>query len=220
MKDFAKRYHDLLTGEYAGINLTRISDFDEFLDKQIQDSIIPLDKSEAFNTALQSTKLMVDVGFGGGFPILPMAFKNPDVQFIGIETRGKKVKVVQEIANKLGLKNVKLIHKRIEECIIDIPVVCTLKAVGKVEDFLNKFNSTKKIQVYFYKGPNFYTLERDQIENIKQRWDTIEEIELDIPNTVKRIFVGYSNKNVPCGTNLGKKSKETGNLLVKLSDLL
>ena len=41
MKEFSQKYLDLLTGPYKDINLTRITEFEEFHDKQIVDSILP-----------------------------------------------------------------------------------------------------------------------------------------------------------------------------------
>jgi len=213
MEEFSRAYYELLVGEFSTINLTRIIDYDEFYHKQILDSIEPLNKSEVFKHNLENTKRMIDIGFGGGFPILPMAFLNPDKQFIGIETRRKKADVVGQIAAKLGLNNVKLIHSRIENVLVDLPSICTLKAVGKVHDFLNKINTNQKLQVYFYKGPNFYSIESDQIEASKKQWQIIEERELFVEGTEKRLLVGFENKNVPHGTI-------KANNLVKLSELI
>ena len=50
---------------------------------------------------------IIDVGTGGGFPGIPLAIYYPDCQFHLIDSIGKKIKVVQTIAEELGLKNVK-----------------------------------------------------------------------------------------------------------------
>lgn len=50
---------------------------------------------------------IIDVGTGGGFPGIPLAIYYPDCQFHLIDSIGKKIKVVQTIADELGLKNVK-----------------------------------------------------------------------------------------------------------------
>ncbi len=213
-QEFSRKYFDLLTTEYAGINLTRIVDYDDFVLKQIDDSLAPLDQSDVFVKELDSTGVMIDIGFGGGFPILPMAHRLSDKKFIGVETRKKKVIVVTEIGKKLGLDNFKLVHSRIENIIFDMPTTCTLKAVGKVHDFLEKINSLCEITVFFYKGPGFYELERDQIELAKKNWDIIEEKELSVEGTEKRLLIGFRSKNVPCGTT------KITNELVKLSTLL
>lgn len=215
MQDFTKKYYDLLTGEFAGINLTRITDYDEFYNKQILDSIEPLKQSNAFAKSLDKNGILVDVGFGGGFPILPLAELNKDKKFIGIETRNKKVVTVGKIADSLGLKNVSLQHSRIENVIINRPVTITLKAVGKVFDFLSKINSNSKCQVFFYKGPNYYDFEAAQIKEAKKEWNIIEEKEIELQGVEKRYIIGFENKNVPCGT-----MNIRGNDLVKLSDLL
>jgi 16S rRNA (guanine527-N7)-methyltransferase len=214
VKNFSKKYYELLIGEFSGINLTRITDYDEFYTKQILDSIEPINQSSVFKTSLDNNKIMVDVGFGGGFPILPMAKTYADYKFIGIETRNKKVKVVDQIASALGLNNVYLHHSRIENVLVDQEVTVTFKAVGKVYDFLSKLNCTKKCQVFFYKGPNFYDLEADQILLAREGWDIIEEKEISLEGVEKRYLIGFENKNVLHGT----ENKTLINL-VKLSEL-
>jgi hypothetical protein len=59
--------------------------------KQILDSIIPYQESKLFQDQVKKTGVVVDVGFGGGFPILPLAKLLPDVTFIGVESKRKKV---------------------------------------------------------------------------------------------------------------------------------
>lgn len=205
MKDFAKKYLDLLTGEFAGINLTRIESFDDFYQKQIIDSVLPQKESEVFAKCLNQTKTMVDIGFGGGFPILPMAQINPEFKFFGFDARAKKAQVVSQIASKLDLKNVKLLHQRFEEVIFDTDVVVTFKAVGKVADLLPLFKSNKNLYVFFYKGPNFYELE--DIEEVLESWDLIEELSYDVDGTEGRVLLGFKNKNVLRGTKTAKNIK-------------
>ena len=205
MKEFAKKYLDLLTGEFAGINLTRIESFEEFYQKQIVDSVLPQKESEVFAKCLNQTKTMVDIGFGGGFPILPMAQSNPEFNFFGFDARAKKAQVVSQIASRLDLKNVKLIHQRFEEVIFDKDVVVTVKAVGKVADLLPLFKSNKNLYVFFYKGPNFYELE--DIEEVLETWELIEELSYDVDGTEGRVLLGFKNKNVLRGTKTAKNIK-------------
>ena len=212
MKEFSKKYLDLLTGEFAGINLTRIESPEDFYNKQILDSVMPMTESKVFRNCLENTKLVVDVGFGGGFPILPLAFKNPDVKFIGMEARAKKAQVVQSIAKTLGLTNATLKHQRLDFVDFDVDTVITFKAVGKVQDFLPMIRTEKTVYVFFYKGPNFYELE-DIEELLEKDWELIEEKSYDVPGTEGRVLLGFKNRKVLRGTFVTEK-------IIKFSSLL
>ena len=58
---------------------------------------------------------VMDLGTGGGFPGIPLAILFPNVQFHLVDSIGKKVKVANEVANAIGLKNVKFSHARAED---------------------------------------------------------------------------------------------------------
>lgn len=60
------------------------------------------------------SKLM-DVGTGGGFPGIPLAILFPECEFLLLDSIGKKIKVATEVADAIGLKNVKFRHCRAEE---------------------------------------------------------------------------------------------------------
>ena len=213
MKEFSQRYLRILNSDLKGLNLTRILDEDEFYQKQILDSIIPIEKTKLIMNELKKRKLLIDVGFGGGFPVIPLSYLFPEVKFVGFEGRGKKVKAVQKIASHFNLKNVSLFHKRIEDILIDLEVVITFKAVGSVNKLLACINSTKAVYVCFYKGPNFSEKEGD--ESLIKGWKFVEEKEFEIPGTDGRVLLIYKNTSVPCGTSSKNKIN-----LVKLSDLL
>jgi 16S rRNA (guanine527-N7)-methyltransferase len=212
MKNFSKSYLKLLTEDFKTINLTRIESEDEFYNKQILDSVLPLEKSSNFKNSILESKILVDVGFGGGFPILPLAFSMPENKFFGIDARAKKVQAVGEIATRLELKNVKLFHARLEEIEFDIPVVMTLKAVGKIEDILSLITTTKKMKIFFYKGPNYKDLE--DLEKIKGSWNLFEETNYDVEGTEGRVILGFENKHVLRGTTIKDDKK------IKFSSLL
>jgi 16S rRNA (guanine527-N7)-methyltransferase len=58
---------------------------------------------------------VLDVGTGGGFPGIPLAILFPQAQFTLVDSICKKIKVVEEVAKGLGLKNVVAHHMRAEE---------------------------------------------------------------------------------------------------------
>ena len=55
---------------------------------------------------------ILDVGTGGGFPGIPLAILFPETEFYLVDVIGKKIKVVQEVVNALGLTNVTAAQKR------------------------------------------------------------------------------------------------------------
>src|SRR5690606_18316558 len=67
-----------------------------------------------FTTFTSGTRVL-DVGTGGGFPGIPLAILFPEVQFHLVDSIGKKIKVVGEIAAALGLQNVQATHIRAEQ---------------------------------------------------------------------------------------------------------
>lgn len=58
---------------------------------------------------------VLDVGTGGGFPGIPLAILFPDTQFYLVDSIGKKIKVVKEVASALGLENLRADHLRAEQ---------------------------------------------------------------------------------------------------------
>lgn len=57
---------------------------------------------------------IIDVGTGGGFPGIPLAILFPEVEFTLVDSIGKKIKVVNEVVEGLGLENVTAINDRVE----------------------------------------------------------------------------------------------------------
>lgn len=58
---------------------------------------------------------IIDVGTGGGFPGIPLALFFPEVNFLLLDSIGKKIKVAREVSQAIGLQNVDFIHSRIED---------------------------------------------------------------------------------------------------------
>jgi 16S rRNA (guanine527-N7)-methyltransferase len=77
---------------------------------------------------------VLDVGTGGGFPGIPLAILFPETHFHLVDSIGKKIKVVTEVAAALGLKNVKATHARAEEIKEQFDFVVS-RAVTQLKDF-------------------------------------------------------------------------------------
>jgi 16S rRNA (guanine527-N7)-methyltransferase len=77
---------------------------------------------------------VLDVGTGGGFPGIPLAILFPETSFHLVDSIGKKIKVVNEVAAALGLTNVKGTHARAEEIKEKFDFVVS-RAVTQLKDF-------------------------------------------------------------------------------------
>lgn len=58
---------------------------------------------------------ILDVGTGGGFPGIPLAIMSPECTFHLVDSVGKKIKVVKEVVNAIGLTNLTAEHERAEK---------------------------------------------------------------------------------------------------------
>ena len=79
---------------------------------------------------------IMDVGTGGGFPGIPLAILHPEVDFYLIDVIAKKIRVVNEVAAGLGLKNVKAEQKRAELVKQEFDFIVS-RAVTNMPDFVN-----------------------------------------------------------------------------------
>ncbi len=57
---------------------------------------------------------VLDIGTGGGFPAIPLAILFPQVRFTAVDSIGKKIHVVQEVARAVGLDNLTAVQERVE----------------------------------------------------------------------------------------------------------
>jgi 16S rRNA (guanine527-N7)-methyltransferase len=100
------RLVDELEAGNAQFNLTAIRDRPGMLRKHVLDSL-------SLQPHLRGARL-ADVGTGAGFPGLPLAIMNPKRHFALIEATGKKARFVTQTAERLGCRNVEVVHARAE----------------------------------------------------------------------------------------------------------
>lgn len=117
---------------------------------------------------------VLDVGTGGGFPGIPLAILFPETTFHLVDSIGKKVKVVAEIAQALGLKNVKASHVRAEQVQDKYDFVVS-RAVTRLAEFYpwirHKF---KKKAIHAVPNGILYLKGGDLTEEIKESKLTAE----------------------------------------------
>lgn len=88
---------------------------------------------------------VLDVGTGGGFPGIPLAILFPEAHFHLVDSIGKKITVVKEISNALGLKNVEAEQVRAEEIKRKYDFIVS-RAVTRMKEFYGWVRTKNKAQ--------------------------------------------------------------------------
>lgn len=94
----------------AKINVISRKDIDELYVRHVLHSLA-IAKVCEFDAGAK----VLDIGCGGGFPTIPLAILFPEVHFTAVDSIGKKITVVREVAEALGLQNVVPINARAEQ---------------------------------------------------------------------------------------------------------
>jgi 16S rRNA (guanine527-N7)-methyltransferase len=139
----------------AQINLISRTDMDNLYEKHILHSLA-IAKVVNFKDFTE----ILDVGTGGGFPGIPLAIMFPNAQFHLVDSIGKKIKVVNEVATALGLTNVKAEQMRAEQVqgeydfIVSRAVTRLLPFYGWVKGKvnINNYNSVRNGILYLKGG--------------------------------------------------------------------
>ncbi|MEY4964149.1 MAG: hypothetical protein RLZZ323_1468 [Bacteroidota bacterium] len=110
---------------------------------------------------------VLDVGTGGGFPGIPLAILFPETRFYLIDVIAKKIKVVQAVADALGLKNVKAEQIRAENVKGDFDFIVS-RAVTNMPDFVSWVKTKiKKQHKHELKNGILYLKGGDLTEELK-----------------------------------------------------
>jgi 16S rRNA (guanine527-N7)-methyltransferase len=138
---------------------------------------------------------VLDVGTGGGFPGIPLAIMFPDTQFHLVDSIGKKIRVVQEIAAELDLKNVKAEQVRAEklddayEFVVSRAVTRMAPFVGWVRKNISR-NSFHPIRngILYLKGGDL-TEELSELTMKTRSYDLSDFFEEEFFETKKVVYV-------------------------------
>lgn len=109
-KDQFNKYYKLVTYWNERINLTAISDEDEFYTKHFYDSI-----ATSFYYDFSNVKSICDVGSGAGFPSIPLKIIYPHLEVTIVDSLNKRIKFLNLLSEELGLEDCRFVHGRAED---------------------------------------------------------------------------------------------------------
>lgn len=176
------------------INVISRKDIDEFYERHVLHSL-GIAKIMEF---ADGTKVL-DIGTGGGFPGIPLAILFPNTEFTLVDSIGKKITVVNAVAESLGLKNVKAYHERAEKikdkfhfvvsrAVTQMPVFLRwLKGKFEKEQFNPKHNG-----VLYLKGGDL----GEELAGIKcEIYNLKDQFEEEFFETKKVVYLSKGNFN-------------------------
>ncbi len=144
------RYAEIVWEWNEKINLTRHTDFEKFVSRDVVDSL-------AFAKFIKPGEEILDVGSGGGVPGVLLAILRPDVKVTLSESVGKKSRVLEDVVARLGLK-VDVFAGRAEELLkkrhFDALTVRAVAPMKKILEFL-KLSWPSFGRLLLLKGPSW-----------------------------------------------------------------
>ena len=157
-------YIELLREWNEKINLTAITDEEGILVKHFFDSC-------SISKFVDNNSKIIDVGTGAGFPGLPLKIVNDTLNLTLVDSLNKRINFLNEVKNKLGLKNVETVHGRAEDVGIDNKYrekydFAVSRAVAELRILVEYLLPLVKVggKVIAMKGPNI----DEEVENAKR----------------------------------------------------
>ena len=157
-------YMELLREWNEKINLTAITDEEGILVKHFFDSC-------SISEFVDNNSKIIDVGTGAGFPGLPLKIVNDTLNLTLVDSLNKRINFLNEVKNKLGLKNVETVHGRAEDIGIDNKYrekydFAVSRAVAELRILVEYLLPLVKVdgKVIAMKGPNI----DEEVENAKK----------------------------------------------------
>lgn len=203
------KYMDIVIEWNEKINLTAITEEEEFIKKHFIDCIKVFKSDD-----IKEAKSIIDVGTGAGFPGIPIAIMDESKKICLLDSLNKRVKVLDIIVNELDLKNVYTVHSRAEDGARDIELrekfdVAVSRAVANMAVLSEFCLPYVKISGNFIalKGPAI----EEELANSKNAIGTLggklkKVIELEIEGTDLKHNIVVINKIKSCSVLYPRKA--------------
>lgn len=164
-------------------NLTSVRLIDDMVGRHVLDSLSVMQWLPEVGNSIQNvtdskaTTDVLDVGSGGGLPVLPLAIVRPDLQFTSVESNGKKTRFQQQALVELGLLNVRVKQERVEST-TDTATTIVSRAFTAPEKFLSAIekNGLSGSQVIIMLG------QKERMpEQLPTNFSLVEMRKVDVP---------------------------------------
>lgn len=177
-------YLDRVLEANEQVNLTAITAREEAIRKHLMDSLscatlaeFPGSPTKGEDPGAPDAPTAVDVGTGGGFPGVPLAIAFPEIRFTLIDSLEKRLRIVAEVCEDLGIENVEVFHGRAEDLAReedhrDYYDLCVSRAVANMQTLCELCLPFVKKGGHFiaYKGP-------ECVEEVKSAAKAMEALE-------------------------------------------
>ncbi|MDO4176671.1 MAG: 16S rRNA (guanine(527)-N(7))-methyltransferase RsmG [Bacillota bacterium] len=190
--DILMHYMECILEKNESVNLTAITDREDFVQKHFVDSLSCANEGEFLNA-----DRIIDVGTGGGFPGIPLAVCFPEKEFVLMDSLAKRINIIRELCVKLGIENVSVVHGRAEdlgkqEGLRESFDLCVSRAVANMSTLCEYCLPFVRVGGCFiaYKGPDCESEINDALGAIRVLGGKLDR--LDEPNS--RAQKGYNHR--------------------------
>lgn len=193
-------YTQLLLEWNNKINLTAITEENDIILKHYIDSLTT-------SELIKDSKTIMDIGTGAGFPGIPLKIVNEEKEFVLVDSLNKRIKFLEEVKEKIELKNLELIHSRVEDLAknkkyrenMDVVISRAVANTRVLVEYMLPFVRLNGLCICM-KGPNV----KNEIEDAKKAIEIlggkiieVKKIELAKENIERNILIIKKVKNTP-----------------------
>lgn len=156
-------------------NLSAIRDIEAMLDRHLLDSLSVLK-----HVLARAPKRLIDVGTGGGLPGIPLAIALPDCQITLLDSAGKKTRFLFHVKTQLGLDNVAVENRRVEQFQPEQPFdIVISRAFASLADMVDGCEHLLSSEGLFVAMKGIYP--QEELAEVEGRVQLVDSHRLQVP---------------------------------------